>query len=88
MARTFVTFPITKVIGGSSLINPYVHVQASLFPMAFVYWIDGLARTKGISDGMGKKKYFGDLNQQKCISSQFWRSEILEAMCPHCCTPF
>lgn len=61
MACTFVTFPITKVIGGSSLINPYIHVQASLFPMAFVYWIDGLARTKGINDGMGKKKMFWGL---------------------------
>lgn len=47
--------------GGFSLINPHVHVQASLFPMAFVYGKDSLASIKVISVGMGKKKIFWGL---------------------------
>lgn len=58
-------YPLT---GGFPLINPHVHVQASLFLMAFIYGRDSLARTKVISIGMGKKKYFGDLTEMYFLS--------------------
>ena len=52
------------------------------FGDAFIYLggvhINFALRTKMISVGVGKKKYFGGLKQQKCVLSWFQRPEILE----------